>query len=188
MQNSTKPDLWRRKRFWVYLLLAIALVLGAMVFASLKWNWGWGWIGFNGGYPKITEKNIKIHGKTADVEYPPSKTLWDWLQLLVVPAMLAIGGFWLNQIQKGRDEKATRQRDKTEREIAADNQREAALQAYIDKMSELLLVNHLRESSLEKSGLSLDPMSKVLQPIHSQNLLQGEEAQQIARVRTLTAL
>jgi len=58
--------------------------------------------------------------------------------------MLAIGGFWLNRIQKSRDEKAAQQRAKTEHEIATDNQRETALQAYIDKMSELLLEKNLQ--------------------------------------------
>ncbi len=45
-----------------------------------------------------------------------------------------------------------------------DNQREAALQAYIDKMSELLLAQNLRNSSVD------------------------EEVRKIARVRTLTVL
>ena len=78
--------------------------------------------------------------------------------------MLAIGAFWLNQLQKNRDERVTAQRDKTERDIAADNQREAALQAYLDKMSELLLEKKLRNSAEE------------------------DEVRKIARVRTLTLL
>lgn len=97
--------------------------------------------------------------------YQPGKTLWDWMQLLLVPFMLAIGGFWLNRIQKNREERAIEQRDKTEREIAKDNQQETALQTYIDKMSELLLSRRLHESQSEY-----------------------EEACKIARVRTLTIL
>lgn len=68
-----------------------------------------------------------------------AKTLWDWLQLLFVPIILAIGGFWLNQIQKSREESTAKQRTEDEQKIATDNQREAALQAYIGNMSELLL-------------------------------------------------
>jgi uncharacterized protein YjbI with pentapeptide repeats len=89
--------------------------------------------------------------------------------------MLAIGGFWLNQLQKSREERtreqraeierqAAEQRAQTEREIAADKQREAALQAYIDNMSEPLLEKQLHESHPEDS-------------VHS-----------IARVGTLTVL
>ena len=93
-----------------------------------------------------------------------NKTLWDWLQLLIVPILLAIGGFWLNQIQKSREEKTTEQRGQIERAIADDNQREAALQVFIDKMSELLLEKNLRGSA------------------------QDDEVRKIARVRTLTVL
>ncbi len=92
------------------------------------------------------------------------KTLWDWLGLLIVPVVLAIAGFWLNQIQKSREERTTEQRDKTEREIAADNQRETALQAYIDKIGELLLHEHLGES------------------------LDSSQTENIARARTVTVL
>ena len=65
---------------------------------------------------------------------PSAKTFWDWLQLLIIPVVLAVGRFWLNQIQKSREEKITeqkaeierkaeKQRTQTERDIAADNQR-----------------------------------------------------------------
>ena len=46
------------------------------------------------------------------------KTLWDWLQLLFVPIILAIGGFWLNQLQKSREERTTEQRAENERKVA----------------------------------------------------------------------
>src|SRR5213592_265877 len=52
------------------------------------------------------------------------KTLWDWLQLLIIPAVLAGGGLWFNQMQKNREQQAIEQQAKTEREIAEDNQRE----------------------------------------------------------------
>ena len=63
------------------------------------------------------------------------KTLWDWLQLLFIPLVLAIGGYLFSLSIS-----------KNEHVIALDNQREAALNAYIDNMSELLLRENLRES------------------------------------------
>ena len=92
------------------------------------------------------------------------KTLWDWLQLLIIPAVLAVGGYLFNYTTSRYEREATQVRDKTERDIASDNQREAALQAYLDKLSELLLVNDLREST------------------------EDAEVRKIARVRTLTVL
>ena len=106
------------------------------------------------------------------------KTLWDWLQLLFVPAALTAFGFLLNyrernaaerRNEKEREEEERRtaneqkaavrhaeeelkieqQRSKAEQEIASGNQREAALQAYINEMSELLLHENLRESKPE---------------------------------------
>jgi uncharacterized protein YjbI with pentapeptide repeats len=83
-----------------------------------------------------------------------NKTLWDWLQLLIIPAVLAVGGYLFNFAAS-----------RNEREIASDKQREDALQAYIDKISELLLKEHLGELKLEY-----------------------EKVRKIARVRTLTIL
>ena len=67
------------------------------------------------------------------------KTFWDWLELLIVPAMLALGGLLLNSIQHDRDQK----RAETDRAIAEDRQRETALQNYLDKMTDLLLEHNL---------------------------------------------
>lgn len=92
------------------------------------------------------------------------KTLWDWLQLLIIPTVLAVGGYLFNYTISRNERNATDRRNQTEREIAQDNQREAALQEYIDKMSELLLHENLRNSAEEN------------------------EVRKIARVRTLTIL
>jgi len=55
------------------------------------------------------------------------KTLWDWLGLLIIPVVLAIGGYLFNSSQNRATERATEQRAQDE-----------ALQAYLDHMSELL--------------------------------------------------
>lgn len=108
-------------------------------------GYGFDWTGFNG-----KDKS--------------GKTLYDWLQLLIVPVVLAIGGYLFSLTLNRNERKASDKHNQTEREIAQDNQREAALQEYIDKMSELLLEKHLRKSQAE------------------------DEVRNIARVRTLTVL
>jgi len=145
---------------------AIIIVLGIGLIVSLigGYFFNWDWTGLGPYTPP-----------TKDSNFQRARTLWDWLQLLIVPIMLAVGVFWLNQIQKSRDERiaeqraeseqrAAEKRAQTEREIALDNQQQAALQAYFDKMSELLLHEHLGE----------------LAPSH--------EAVVIARARTATVL
>ena len=84
------------------------------------------------------------------------KTLWDWLNLLgvlAIPVVVALGAAWFTARQgKVSDWENT------------DNQRETALQAYINNMSELLLHENLRGSA------------------------EDAEVRKIARVRTLTVL
>jgi hypothetical protein len=79
------------------------------------------------------------------VEFRPAKTLWEWLGLLVIPLVTFLGGLWLSQWQKGRDE-AMQEAQKERDEIAA-NQRaqDEALQAYLDQMSNLIVDKRLRE-------------------------------------------
>jgi hypothetical protein len=92
-----------------------------------------------------------------------TKTLWDWMELLVIPLVLAIGAFYLERSERAVDRKTAEDRAKLERELATDRQQDAALQAYFDRMTELLLKENLLES-------------------------QDEKVLNVARVRTLTAL
>ena len=135
-------------------LLGIVTIVG--IIGGYLFNWGWA------GLSK--------------------KTLWDWLQLLFIPIVLAVAGFWFNhrerkaaELRADNERKVAELRAEAEREIeqrraklesyiAEDNQNEVALQEYIDKMSELLLHENLRESA------------------------EDAEVRKIARVRTLTVL
>ena len=137
----------------VFTSVVVALVLILFIFSAYKS--GWEWTGFNSGTSQITITSTSKVNYTATVPQP-SKSLWDWLQLLAVlaiPVVVGIGAA-LFTVQQGKV---------SERENK-DNQRETALQAYIDKMSELLLEKNLRDSAEE------------------------DEVRKIARVRTLTIL
>ncbi len=131
----------------------IALVVVIILGYLLNWHW-------TGLVPETSEPKQHM------------KTLWDWLQLLVIPLMLAIGAFWLNQLQKSREERATEQRDTTERELARDKQREDLLQTYLDRMSELLLEKQLHSPASPYEILAIT----------------RDEVRNVARVRTITIL
>ncbi len=148
----------RKHRVGILITLTIVIV-GVFIFAGYWWKWGW--TGFNA--------ETGHNGSLAP------KTLWDWMQLLIVPGVLALGAYVLNQAQqaradkaakteKQRDRESTEARAKLEREIRKDTQREVALQAYLDRMSELLLEKQLSQS----------------QP--------GDEVRNVARIRTLTVM
>src|SRR5687768_14763362 len=54
-------------------------------------------------------------------------TLWEWVKLLIVPAVIAAGGLWYNAQQR-----------EGELKIADRRAQDLALQAYLDQMSQLL--------------------------------------------------
>src|SRR5437764_5900640 len=60
------------------------------------------------------------------------KTLWDWMQLLFIPVVLAVAGFWFNhrerkaaELRAEAEREIEQQRAEADREISFDNQREA---------------------------------------------------------------
>jgi len=136
---------WRQNRSRLLLVVgAMVLLVGVVVLIIAGYIFKWDWTGFN------------EHRGPNILQYQPAKTLWDWLQLLgvlAIPVVVVLGVAWFT----------TRQGQVSDAENK-DNQREAALQAYIDNMLELLLAKNLRSST------------------------EDEEVQKIARVRTLTVL
>ncbi len=126
------------RRRWITIGLIVLVGLIGLTFAGYWFNWDW--TGFN------------QHIGPQVQQYQPTKTLWDWLQLLIIPLVLAVVALLFN-----------RATTRTEQKIALDKQSEDLLQAYLDRMSELLL---------EKS-LATSP---------------SEEARNVARVRTITIL
>src|SRR5215207_7806067 len=59
-----------------------------------------------------------------------NKTVWDWLQLLIVPIVLAVASFWFTLQQDIRQQATEEQRAQ-----------DAALQAYLDKIGDFMLRN-----------------------------------------------
>ena len=111
------------------IVTVLVVLLALLVMIILGYNFNWSWTG--------------VHGKT----------LYDWLQLLIIPVVLAVGGYLFNFTTS-----------RNEQEIATDNQREAAMKEYFDKMSELMLHENLSKSD------------------------SNTEVRKIARVLTLTVL
>lgn len=81
-----------------------------------------------------------------EVSGPRARTLWDWMELLIVPVVLSIGVWWLNKSDKDTEREIAQQKDTTEREIALERQWQATLEAYFDRMTDLLLHESLRSS------------------------------------------
>jgi uncharacterized protein YjbI with pentapeptide repeats len=97
------------------------------------------------------------------------KSLWNWLDLLIVPAVLAIGGYWLNRQQQVRQF--------TVEERRAQDQ---ALQAYLDQMSQMLADKErpLREASL---GDSLSTVARARTLTVLERLADGNHKANVAQ-------
>jgi uncharacterized protein YjbI with pentapeptide repeats len=93
-------------------------------------------------------------------------SLWDWIKLLIVPAVIAGGGLWFNRQQRDRELETARQQREREVEIAERRTQDEALQAYLDQMGQLLLD---KDRPLSQSK-------------------EDDEVRTLARARTLTLL
>jgi uncharacterized protein YjbI with pentapeptide repeats len=74
------------------------------------------------------------------------KTVWDFLQLLIVPLMLVAIGLVFSLQQDARQQRIEDQRAQAERELAEQQAQDEALQAYLDQMSQLMLERKLLEA------------------------------------------
>jgi uncharacterized protein YjbI with pentapeptide repeats len=74
------------------------------------------------------------------------KTLWDWLQLLIVPAILIGVTFVWSATQTRTDNKREDRRIAADRTAAQEARRDATLRAYLDQMSRLMLEKKLLTS------------------------------------------
>lgn len=165
----------RPKQHWkkIAIVLVVVIILG-LIGWLIRQGYLAEWTGFN--------YHPEVEGQV------PGKYLWDWLELLIIPFVLAGGALWLERSERISDRKiaqerweneqtlATKRREddlklaadrrEDDKNLAEDQQREAALQAYIDNMTELLLD---KEHPLRKSK-------------------PDDEVRVVARTRTLAAL
>jgi uncharacterized protein YjbI with pentapeptide repeats len=120
-----------------------------------------------GGLLFVLEETIRFRNTGLE-----GKSLWNWMELLIIPLFLVLGAFYLESSQRAvehkiatarieedrqlaeqrisEDQWLAEKRAKLEREIAADRQQEAAFQTYLDRMGELLLEKKLRTTKVEE--------------------------------------
>jgi uncharacterized protein YjbI with pentapeptide repeats len=100
----------------------------------------------NENVPDWWGTNEIVH-TTADKEnedfIAPGKTLWDLVDLLLVPFVIALGGYLFNQAQQARNLEFTETQNENQRKISLDQNQEQILQKYLDEMKYLLLEKKL---------------------------------------------
>jgi uncharacterized protein YjbI with pentapeptide repeats len=110
---------------WRLLLICAFVFFLVIAFIVVSYVLDWWWTGF----PPL---------EATDDQSAP-KTLWDWLGLLIIPAVLGFGAIWFNN-----------QARKSEQAIAQDGAQEEALQRYLDTMQGLILDKRLKGTDSEK--------------------------------------
>src|SRR5215213_4283695 len=78
-------------------IIAIVVGLAIVITAVCGYVFGWEWTG---------------------LAKPKQRTFWDWLELLIVPVVLALGGYLFTRSENRRAQKIADQSAKTDRAIA----------------------------------------------------------------------
>src|SRR5215203_277575 len=139
----------------------IAIILAVVFFVAflyrlIRLGYRYEWTGFGeADLPKPENREVR-----------PEKTVWDWLQLLIVPVVLAIVTVVFTLYQEGRQSRIEQQRAQNALQVAEERAQDAALQEYLDQMGSLLLN---KDRPLRQSK-------------------EGAEVRTLARARTLTIL
>jgi uncharacterized protein YjbI with pentapeptide repeats len=108
-QRSRWPPT-RKQLLWAGGIAALVFLL----IVICGYLFGWHWTGLpRSKVPPITQ---------------PTKTLWDWLDLLIIPVVLALGGYLF-----------TRSENRATRETAERRAQDEALQACLEQMGQMLL-------------------------------------------------
>jgi lysylphosphatidylglycerol synthetase-like protein (DUF2156 family) len=95
-QSRSRPT--RKQILWSVGILAA--IVGACVILRFAYVREWTWTGL--------VKNPDFH----------KRTLWDWLNLLIVPAVLALGGYLFTSSENRKTQKVAEQQRDLDREIA----------------------------------------------------------------------
>jgi hypothetical protein len=115
-QQSTTNERQSSVPAWIVVLAVILLLLALLVINGYKQGrWSWEGTGFSGA------------------------SLWDWLDLLIVPVILGIGGIWFQRAQRRLELGSQEAQRKRELEIQNQHTQDVALQTYFDQIGHLLL-------------------------------------------------
>ena len=120
----------RRGVQWLTVIVAVLVTLAVLSYL-IYIGYGLGWTGFGS-----SRMNTGVL---------PGKTLWEWLGLLFVPTILALGGFLLNRWQKRHEDRMEEAQKKHEEAAALQHAQDEMLRDYLDQMSDLMVDRKLRE-------------------------------------------
>ena len=131
------------------LALLVIFICGIMKDKAIPDWWG------------TNEITNKVANNVNEEVISPRKTIWDLVNLLLVPLVIAVGGYLFNQAQQARNLEFSEAQNENDRWISLDRDQEEVFQNYLDKMGELLLEKNLNTTK-DKVVLNL-ARSRTLQ-------------------------
>ncbi len=195
--KRSKGDLFVRLFKWVrghWQGIVIGIVLAALLVGLAIWLYWWPEFGFD-----------QFQG---NADFERQKTLWDWLDLLLVPAVLAGGGLLFSRAERKTEQKIAADRARQEREAAdtraaldrelankraeedriSANERAALDRELADKRAN---AERERTDDALRQSLVQDYLDRTSDLLLDKNLASSKEddlVREVARARTLTVL
>jgi hypothetical protein len=118
-----------------FFIVALAVLVAVVVVGYLQPRWSW-------------------TGLRDETKKP--KTLWDWLGLLIIPLVIAAGGYAINQAQTTRERDTAARDEKQAKALAADQRHAETLRTYLQQMSALILDHDLADPKKRGVKLGID--------------------------------
>jgi len=146
LKHNKIRDFFEKGKNWVYIFLAIFgfLIVVAIALISGEFGSDQPWIKWllSGALISLSILLVIIISNwISNFKWSgfQKKSFWDWLQLLIVPLMLAFGAFYLNYASETRD-----------KQIAEERKQQELLKDYFSKMQTLIIeANKLSKSQWE---------------------------------------
>jgi len=163
----------RKRRFWLQWISISLPGIGILIVLAGGYAFRWSWTGFD------------------------KKTFWDWMQLLIVPAALAIASFLFARAEHRREKAAEQQKTEAERQESEQKtqwerhfaQQQAIIERSLTKWrleTEMKQKEEFQRETLLQAYFDRMEILLVEKALRRSEL--GDEVRMIARVRTLTTL
>jgi uncharacterized protein YjbI with pentapeptide repeats len=177
--DQTSPGIASRtgniiKKYWPAIVIGIGL--GIFIWAGYTQNWGW--TGFS-GYPGMPASGMN---NTLPIAAQRERTLWDWLELIVVPLSLVVVAALLRDREIHRE---AREKD-LERQARRERYREDALQMYFRNLATLILKFNLVPTNNKPPTSSVVKLAQ-LQTITILRRMTDEDGTDISRINVIMA-
>jgi uncharacterized protein YjbI with pentapeptide repeats len=152
-----QPPAWARRIILIVVVSGVLAVLAALTWPTIQGPLGLDAVNLSRFWAAIIVATT-FSITCLLVYFVANKTLWDFLDLLIVPLALAIIGLGFTAQQQARQTHMENQRDERAQAVEEQRAQNAALQAYLDQMNHLMLEEGLLGS---KAGDTVFTLAKA---------------------------